>query len=140
MSEAQGTEEVPEPGTRIKEGVFESVACVVLNSPNERVKIPAIIIDMIQKASGVVEILWPLGVYVGFTSEGMTVGIFGRKENGEVAHGVSQKEMNEYEMPDVGEAVWEMWKRLRRQSLYYIMMGNYGQLLRETKERHKLTD
>lgn len=131
--------DLPDPGTKIEHPI-PSIVCATINNPKERVVIPAVVVDMIQKASGIVEILWPLGIYVGFTSEGMTVGIYGRKEDGEVTHGVSQKAINEYEVPDVGEVLWEMWKRLRMPpySMYYVMMGNYHNLLNETKTRHNL--
>lgn len=131
--------EFPEPGTEINDPV-PSIACACLNDMKTHVMIPIAVIDTIKKNSGVVEPLWPLGIYVGFTQTGISVGIYGRKEDGEVVHGVSQQAITEDVCPPMGEVIWDLWKKLRRPpyDLAFNMLGNYNSLKNETHVRHKL--
>jgi hypothetical protein len=131
--------EFSEPGTLIDDPV-PSIACACLNDLKTHVVIPVAVIDAVKKNSGVIEPLWPLGVYVGFTEEGITLGVYGRKEGGEVVHGVAQQAITEKEPPPMGEIIWDLWKKLRRApySLTYVMFGNFNALKNETHVRHKL--
>lgn len=132
---------IPEPGTRVEEGAVTSISCAVLNDLQARVNIPAVVVDMIMKNSGVTELLWPLGLYVGFTAEGMSVGAYGRDASGKVVHGIAQEKFSETEPPPMGTGVWDLWKRLKRPpfDLTFNIVGNYQRLLNATRERHNLT-
>jgi len=132
--------DLPEPGTKVDDPV-PSFACACLNDNKTHVMIPEGTVDLIKRASGIVEPLWPLGIYVGFTEEGISIGIFGRKENGEVTHGISQQAITEDACPPMGEVIWDLWKKLRRvpYSANFNMMGNYHTLKTATLQRHGLS-
>jgi len=127
-----------EPGTRIEEPV-PSVACACLNDNKTHVVIPTVTLDLIKRSSGI-EPLWPLGVYVGFTEEGISIGIYGRKADGTIGHGISQQAITESECPPMGEVIWDLWKKLRRlpYSANFNMMGNFYTLKSATHQRHGL--
>ncbi len=128
------------PGSKVSEGPLVRIYCAVLNDLEELVAIPEVTIKQVQQASGVVEVLWPLGVYLGFTEEGLTLGIYGRNSTGEVVHGVSQKPLSVDTCPDIGPEVWNLWKKLRVPPyvLHFNMMGNFDTLFHQTREQHNL--
>lgn len=131
---------IPEPGTRL-EGPFPSYSCAVLNDLQARVHVPAFVLDMAMKNAGLKSLLWPLGAYLGFTEEGLNLGLYGRGDDGQLIHGISQQEFQEDKIPPMGEEVWALWKKYRRPpfSLNFVVLGNYQSLLKETRTRHGIS-
>jgi len=131
----QMSNSLPTPGTKIG----SDIVCAVLNNPEERVLIASVVIDMIQRATGVVEILWPLGIHIGFTEECLSVGIFGRKEDREVTHGISHIPAKDI-TATVGQRITDMWARLKNPPycLRYVIMGTFYELQKQTKAAHNL--
>lgn len=124
-------------GEETATGPIIFVSCHTLNTLTEGVLVPKAIIDYCQKATNIDEILWPLGAYVGFTVEGLSLGLYGRGKNGEILHGISQVPMNPHDSSQFGEVLHASWLRLRGTPAF-VTQANYETLLKRTQERHKL--
>lgn len=132
---------IPTPGSLFP-GPFPYIACAVLNDEAARVNIPEVIIRRVQEATGVVELLWPLGVYVAFTADSMNVGAFGYDKNKKIVHGISTIPFSEDERPAMGDEVWGLWRRYKMPpySLTFVTIGNFQRLRNETRAIHKFVE
>lgn len=124
--------EEPKPGTRIKDGMLEYLVCAVLNSDAVSVNMPCAFADKILENSKV-EPAWPLGIYVAFTKDGISVGIFGTNQAGEYVNGLSSEKLEEDVVPPMGELIWDLWKKLR-DTPEPVLHKNFERLLRATQE------
>jgi hypothetical protein len=89
------------------------IRCPVLNNLEEIVLLPDLVVESVKKNSGVTHPVWPLGIYVIFVEDGMGLGIFGINEERKLVNGVSFLAMTEEQIPELGENVWFLWKKLR---------------------------
>lgn len=135
-------------GDEIVSGSITYVTCHTINALAERVLLPKVTIEQIMTITQVVELLWPLGIYVGFTVEGVTTGIFGANAEGKVLHGVAQEPMKAIprtEMDGIGyieaapsrfgPAIETMWIS-HRMTPAFTTLSNYDRLLERTKLAH----
>lgn len=120
------------PGEVLSEGPFGCHACAILNDLEKFIGLPSIVLEQVKENSGSTP-TWPLGVYVLFTEEGITLGIHGKTLDGEITDKYSSIELEEDTVPDLGEEVWKMWKLLRNSSDEQIEV-NYQLLLKKTLE------
>lgn len=123
-----------DPGDTVDVGMVKSIVCLVLNDLSTPALLPAIVIEGIKKNSGVLRPAWPLGVYIIFTVEGISVGIYGHNAEGALVNGVSSLDLEEDKVPHIGEAMWQMWKRLRDTNEDELA-ANFNRLLKQTEER-----
>jgi hypothetical protein len=99
------------PGDKL-EGPVPFTVCSTINDLSKDVLIPSFIVDGVVKAAGLTPV-WPLGVFVIFTEEGLTVCVYGKDEHGEFDTKRNTIELLDDVIPPIGEAVWKMWKELR---------------------------
>lgn len=98
-----------EIGVTFEQGGCEYVVCYVVND-RSLICLPVELIQDVHNQVGDIEVIWPLGVYVVFTSDGMSVLIFGRMD-GELVHKGCEFGLQD---PDrFGPQVRESWERLR---------------------------
>lgn len=124
--------EDPKPGTRVKDGLFEYLVCGVLNSDTEYVKMPCVFSDQVI-ANSKVEPVWPLGIYVAFTPDGISIGIFGTNAAGEYVNGMSSEKLEEDVVAPMGKVIWDLWKQLRNVP-EPVLHQNFERRLRATQE------
>ena len=124
--------EDPKPRTRFKDGPLEYLICAVLNSDVVCVNMPCVFADRIMENSKV-EPVWPLGIYVAFTTDGISVGIFGKNQTGEYVNGLSSEKLEEDVVAPMGEVIWNLWKKLR-DTPEPVLHKNFDRLLRATQE------
>ena len=105
----------------------------MLNDLEMLVTIPEVIIKRI-KADTEIEPQWPLGVHAIFTVEGITLGIYGRNNQGELCLKLSSFDFEEDKVPEIGPVIWDLWKRFRDVS-DEVVEENYQILMNRTKER-----
>lgn len=99
------------PGDKL-EGPVPFTVCYTVNDLGRFVTIPSFIVDDFTKAAGLTPV-WPLGVFVIFTREGMTVCVYGHDENRNFETKSNTIELQDDVIPPIGEGVWKMWKELR---------------------------
>lgn len=100
-----------EPGDKL-EGPIPFTACSTINDLSKLVTLPSFIVDEVTKAAGLTPV-WPLGVFILFTEEGVTVCVYGRDEHQNFDTKRNTIELQDDVIPPIGEAVWTMWKELR---------------------------
>ena len=99
------------PGDKL-EGPVPFTVCSTINDLSKLVTIPSFIVDGVTKAAGLTPV-WPLGVFVIFTEEGVTVCVYGHDEHRNFDTKRNTIELLDDVIPPIGEAVWKMWKELR---------------------------
>ncbi len=117
------------PGDIVAEGIFGLRACAVLNDLS-LVGIPSVILEKVKENSGVTP-EWPLGIYAVFVDDGILLGVHGKTGDGDTTDKYSFFELKEDEVPEIGEDIWNMWKKLRGTS-DEVVEANYQQLLKQT--------
>jgi hypothetical protein len=96
------------------EGPLGGTLCAVLNDLSRNVMIPNAILSQVIKESKVQKVLWPLGVHVVFTTEGMLLGLYGIDSEGVPRTGCAYREVTEENLPeDLGKDLCSLWKELK---------------------------
>jgi len=111
-------------GMRFKEAGVEYIVCCVLND-RSLLSIPKEMVDKVQVEAGVEDILWPLGAYVIFQPNGVTLALFGTIQGERVHRG------GIFDPTDMGQAVSSMWQALR-DTPNETLQENLKQLVHET--------
>lgn len=100
-----------ELGHRFHDEGVEYFVCCVLNDLSV-ISIPVDMVAHVQQDAGVEEVVWPLGAYVIFQPEGLTLALFGRT-NGALLHQGGNFELDSDKALSLGVSVRNMWKKLR---------------------------
>jgi len=122
------------PGDILEMGFTKFVVCSVLNDLMNPVLLPLMVVEGIQRNSGILKPSWPLGVYVIFTLEGISVGIYGRNTEGSLVNGVGSIDLEEDKVPPIGEVVWQRWKRLRKEINEEELAITFNKLRKQTED------
>lgn len=113
-----------ELGCRFEEDGVEYFVCSVLNN-RALVSVPVSLVEHVQKAAEIDEILWPLGAYVIFGLNELTLAIFGRSRDQVVHRG------GNFGPEDLGAAFTSLWQKLRG-TPSEVLQENLKQLVHET--------
>jgi hypothetical protein len=106
------------------------------------ISIPVDIVQSVQEKAAVTEILWPLGAYVMFQPNGMTLALFGR-HNDELVHRGGLFELGGDKPANLGLAIWDMWKDLKdtpEEELQENLKALVHESVLRTKKSEETTD
>lgn len=101
------------PGERTRIDGTEHVICAVPNSFEIHLTVPLGFYENVVRASKVLVPCWPLGLYVIFTIEGATIGVFGRTKEGVLTNALTNVTLDENTATLGGPDIWRLWKVLR---------------------------
>jgi hypothetical protein len=119
--------ENPVPGTIVAKGPFKFLVCPILNDPETNVLIPQVTAESV-KAMTKLTPVWPLGIYLVFLDEGITMGIFGSDPEGKLGHGSSDLPLAEEGAPEGLVHIWDLWKKYR-DTPEEVIVGNLERLV-----------
>lgn len=100
------------PGDVLGEGAFKCLVCPILNDTELNALVPLAYVEIVKKQTGITPV-WPLGVFLIFYDEGITMGIFGAGSNGELGFELCDLPLDENSDPEKVGPLWEQWKKLR---------------------------
>jgi hypothetical protein len=100
------------PGDVLGDGVLKYLVCPILNDTKINALVPMVCVDMVKSRTGITPV-WPLGVFLIFTDEGITLGIFGSRPDETLGFELSDLDLEEDKAPEGLAPLWEQWKKLR---------------------------